>query len=193
MTSLIHVRKVSTADYQTEITADRIFPGQYRPISEWQLIGGLGVSGDGVDQDDYVTSGGAAEFQAPANIRADQIFIGGVRYHISNSRVIPRIERFPVRNGRRAQSHLIKNFLVNAAWRALGDFVRRAIIARRNARNVQRKRPRSKSAVTGSPSGGSTGMLAVSAEKASAGNSNVSVAPIRTQGPYSPQLYFGRP
>jgi hypothetical protein len=43
------------------------------------LIGGLGVSGDGVDQDDYVTSGGAAGFQAPTNIRADQIMIRSVR------------------------------------------------------------------------------------------------------------------
>jgi uncharacterized protein GlcG (DUF336 family) len=43
------------------------------------LVGGLGVSGDGVDQDDYVTSGGTAGFEAPANIRADQIMDQGVR------------------------------------------------------------------------------------------------------------------
>jgi hypothetical protein len=39
----------------------------------------LGVSGDGVDQDDYVTAGGAAGFEAPEAIRADQIVIDGVR------------------------------------------------------------------------------------------------------------------
>jgi uncharacterized protein GlcG (DUF336 family) len=55
------------------------FPGSTGLYRNGTLIGGLGVSGDGVDQDDYVTSGGAAEFQAPANIRADQIFIRGVR------------------------------------------------------------------------------------------------------------------
>src|SRR6202166_1771526 len=55
------------------------FPGSTSLYRNGTLIGGLGVSGDGVDQDDYVTSGGAANFQAPANIRADQIFIRGVR------------------------------------------------------------------------------------------------------------------
>ena len=43
------------------------------------LVGGLGVSGDGVDQDDYVTAGGATGFEAPTDIRADQIVIDGVR------------------------------------------------------------------------------------------------------------------
>ena len=43
------------------------------------LVGGLGVSGDGVDQDDFVTSAGAAGFEAPANIQADQIIDQGVR------------------------------------------------------------------------------------------------------------------
>ena len=41
--------------------------------------GGLGVSGDGVDQDDYATAGGAAGFQAAPAIRADQVVIRGVR------------------------------------------------------------------------------------------------------------------
>jgi uncharacterized protein GlcG (DUF336 family) len=54
-------------------------PGSTGLYRNGNLIGGLGVSGDGVDQDDYVTSAAAAEFQAPANIRADQIFIRGVR------------------------------------------------------------------------------------------------------------------
>ena len=44
-----------------------------------QLVGGLGVSGDGVDQDDFVTAGGAAGYEAPDALRADQIFIRGVR------------------------------------------------------------------------------------------------------------------
>jgi hypothetical protein len=43
------------------------------------LIGGLGVSGDGVDQDDFVTSAGAAGFQAPTQMRADQVIVRGVR------------------------------------------------------------------------------------------------------------------
>jgi uncharacterized protein GlcG (DUF336 family) len=44
-----------------------------------KLVGGLGVSGDGVDQDDWAAAGGATGFQAPANIRADQVIDLGVR------------------------------------------------------------------------------------------------------------------
>ena len=55
------------------------FPGSEGIYVNGQLVGGLGVSGDGVDQDDFVTSGGDAGFEPPASIRADQILINGVR------------------------------------------------------------------------------------------------------------------
>jgi uncharacterized protein GlcG (DUF336 family) len=55
------------------------FPGSVPLYYNGKLVGGLGVSGDGVDQDDYVAAGGAAGFMAPLNIRADQISIQGVR------------------------------------------------------------------------------------------------------------------
>ena len=55
------------------------FPGSAGLFRNGVLVGGLGVSGDGVDQDDYVTNGGTAGFEAPANIRADQIMDQGVR------------------------------------------------------------------------------------------------------------------
>lgn len=55
------------------------FPGSAGLYRNGTLVGGLGVSGDGVDQDDYVTSGGTAGFEAPTQIRADQIIINGVR------------------------------------------------------------------------------------------------------------------
>ena len=55
------------------------FPGSAGLFRNGALVGGLGVSGDGVDQDDYVTSGGTVGFEAPANIRADQIMDQGVR------------------------------------------------------------------------------------------------------------------
>ncbi|MFZ3329939.1 MAG: heme-binding protein [Candidatus Acidiferrales bacterium] len=55
------------------------FPGSEPLYVNGVLVGGLGVSGDGVDQDDYVTSGGGVGFEAPAAIRADQIVINGVR------------------------------------------------------------------------------------------------------------------
>src|SRR6266436_5018116 len=55
------------------------FPGSAGLFRNGVLVGGLGVSGDGVDQDDYVTSGGTVGFEAPLNIRADQIMDQGVR------------------------------------------------------------------------------------------------------------------
>jgi uncharacterized protein GlcG (DUF336 family) len=55
------------------------FPGALPLYKNGVLVGGLGVSGDGVDQDDFATAAGAANFQAPASIRADQVFDEGVR------------------------------------------------------------------------------------------------------------------
>jgi uncharacterized protein GlcG (DUF336 family) len=55
------------------------FPGSAGLFRNGALVGGLGVSGDGVDQDDYVTSGGTKGFEAPTNIRADQVMDQGVR------------------------------------------------------------------------------------------------------------------
>ena len=55
------------------------FPGGAGLYRKGVLVGGLGVSGDGVDEDDYVTNGGTMGFEAPTNIRADQILINGVR------------------------------------------------------------------------------------------------------------------
>jgi uncharacterized protein GlcG (DUF336 family) len=55
------------------------FPGSVPLYLNGQLVGGLGVSGDGVDEDDYDAAGGAAGFMAPVAIRADQIFVDGVR------------------------------------------------------------------------------------------------------------------
>jgi uncharacterized protein GlcG (DUF336 family) len=55
------------------------FPGSAGLYRNGALVGGLGVSGDGVDEDDFVTNAGTAGFEAPAAIRADQIIINGVR------------------------------------------------------------------------------------------------------------------
>jgi hypothetical protein len=46
------------------------------------LVGGFGVSGDGVDQDDVVTFGGAGEFLPRPDgeiLRADEAFVRGIR------------------------------------------------------------------------------------------------------------------
>lgn len=55
------------------------FPGAAPLYKNGRLVGGLGVSGDGVEQDDYVTAAGAEGFEAPPEIRADQVFVRGVR------------------------------------------------------------------------------------------------------------------
>jgi len=55
------------------------FPGSVPLYRNGVLVGGLGISGDGVDQDDFVAAGGSAGFEAPAAIRADQIVVQGVR------------------------------------------------------------------------------------------------------------------
>jgi len=61
------------------------FPGSIGLYDGMSLIGGLGVSGDGVEQDDLVTAAGAGcpdcpfSFVAPPEIRADRVVIDGVR------------------------------------------------------------------------------------------------------------------
>jgi len=55
------------------------FPGSVGLYRNGRLVGGLGMSGDGVEQEDYVTAGGAAGLEAPAQMRADQILINAVR------------------------------------------------------------------------------------------------------------------
>jgi uncharacterized protein GlcG (DUF336 family) len=55
------------------------FPGSVPLYRNGMLVGGLGISGDGVDQDDFVAAGGSAGFEAPAAIRADQVVVKGVR------------------------------------------------------------------------------------------------------------------
>ncbi len=56
-----------------------IFPGGLPLFKQGQLVGAVGVSGDGVDQDDFIASAGAAGFDAPPERRSDQVAIRGVR------------------------------------------------------------------------------------------------------------------
>jgi uncharacterized protein GlcG (DUF336 family) len=57
----------------------QIFPGSVPLYKNGVLVGAIGISGDGVDQDDLIGAAGANGFSAPAGIRADQIFVRGVR------------------------------------------------------------------------------------------------------------------
>ncbi|MGQ0735144.1 MAG: heme-binding protein [Acidobacteriota bacterium] len=51
------------------------FPGSAPLYKNGRLVGGIGVSGDGVSQDDYVTGGAVVGFEPPAELRVDRSVI----------------------------------------------------------------------------------------------------------------------
>ncbi len=55
------------------------FPGSTPLYQSTILVGGFGISGDGVDQDDVVTFAGQQGFAPPQHLRADMTFYRGVR------------------------------------------------------------------------------------------------------------------
>lgn len=55
------------------------FPGSVPLYKNGILVGALGVSGDGVEGNDFIAAGGAFGFEAPTNIRIDNFFFQGVR------------------------------------------------------------------------------------------------------------------
>lgn len=56
-----------------------IFPGGIPLYKNGVLAGAIGVSGDGVDQDDLIAFAGSQGFEPPPSIRSDQFFYSGVR------------------------------------------------------------------------------------------------------------------
>src|SRR5205085_1173729 len=54
-----------------------IFPGSFGLYRNGVLVGAIGVSGDGVDQDDLVGAAGTHDFLAPDQIRSDQFIFRG--------------------------------------------------------------------------------------------------------------------
>jgi uncharacterized protein GlcG (DUF336 family) len=56
-----------------------IFPGGFPLYRNGVLIGAIGVSGDGVDQDDLIGADGDVPFAAPPNLRSDHYFVRGAR------------------------------------------------------------------------------------------------------------------
>ncbi|HKG81203.1 MAG TPA: heme-binding protein, partial [Pyrinomonadaceae bacterium] len=57
----------------------QIFPGSVPLYKNGVLVGAIGISGVGVDQDDLIAAAGANGFSPPPAIRADQVFVRGVR------------------------------------------------------------------------------------------------------------------
>ena len=57
----------------------QIFPGSIPLYKNGVLVGAIGISGDGVDQDDLIAAAGANSFAPPSAVRSDQIFMRSVR------------------------------------------------------------------------------------------------------------------
>jgi uncharacterized protein GlcG (DUF336 family) len=56
------------------------FPGGMPLYKDGKLIGGIGVSGDGVEEDENVAEAGTKGFDAPKAIRVDTVTSNGVPY-----------------------------------------------------------------------------------------------------------------
>jgi len=56
-----------------------LFPGSAPLYKSGVLVGGVGLSGDGVDQDDFITAGGTTGYEPSDSIKADQIIFNGTR------------------------------------------------------------------------------------------------------------------
>lgn len=69
-------QNLGLAPYGNGIT---IFPGGIPLYKNGQLVGGVGVSGDGVDQDDFISAAAATGFEPPPQIRCDQFSFAGIR------------------------------------------------------------------------------------------------------------------
>lgn len=84
--SIVATNLVNGAVFNTSTNVDAnlpngmtIFPGGFPLYRNGALIGAIGVSGDGVDQDDLIAASGAALFLAPVPVRADQMQYRGTR------------------------------------------------------------------------------------------------------------------
>jgi uncharacterized protein GlcG (DUF336 family) len=56
-----------------------IFPGGFPLYKSGVLVGAIGVSGDGIDQDDIIAAAGTVGFLPPGGIRADNMQYRGAR------------------------------------------------------------------------------------------------------------------
>ncbi len=57
----------------------QIFPGSVPLYKNGVLVGAIGISGDGVDQDDLIGAAGGNGYSPAPAIRSDQVFVRGVR------------------------------------------------------------------------------------------------------------------
>ncbi len=57
----------------------QVFPGSVPLYKNGVLVGAIGISGDGVDQDDLIAAAGSAGYEAPLGIRSDAVTVRGAR------------------------------------------------------------------------------------------------------------------
>lgn len=57
----------------------QIFAGGIPLFKNGVFVGAIGISGDGIEQDDFIAAGGANNFAPPEEIRSDHFFVRGVR------------------------------------------------------------------------------------------------------------------
>jgi uncharacterized protein GlcG (DUF336 family) len=57
----------------------QIFAGSVPLYKSGVLVGAIGISGDGIDQDDIIAAAGAQGYSPAASVRADQLTVRGVR------------------------------------------------------------------------------------------------------------------
>jgi uncharacterized protein GlcG (DUF336 family) len=57
----------------------QIFAGAVPLYKNGELVGAIGISGDGIDQDDLIAAAGSRGYVAPAEIRSDQFVVRGTR------------------------------------------------------------------------------------------------------------------
>jgi uncharacterized protein GlcG (DUF336 family) len=57
----------------------QIFAGSVPLFKNGRFVGAIGVSGDGIDQDDLIAAFGSAGFESPEEMRTDRFFVRGIR------------------------------------------------------------------------------------------------------------------
>jgi hypothetical protein len=57
----------------------QIFAGSVPLYKNGRLVGAIGISGDGIDQDDLIASMGSSGFESPLDIRCDTVLVRGAR------------------------------------------------------------------------------------------------------------------
>lgn len=57
----------------------QIFAGGMPLFKNGVFVGSIGISGDGIEQDDFISAGGANGFSPPPEMRSDRVFVRGVR------------------------------------------------------------------------------------------------------------------